>query len=395
MTSAIAPASASLLESARAVAPHIRAAGEEIDRGRQLPDPIVRAMAEAGLFRIQVPLQFGGAACDPPTYLRVLEEIARANGSAAWILMNAGDWGRDAAFLDEETAREIFEEDPLALVAGVGQSAGRAIEVEGGYRVTARWTRASGISHARWVHGQTTVYGGDGPRLLSNGRPDVRRMYFPIDTVEIFDTWHGTGLRGTCSHDFAVDDVYVPARRTLPSVFLGRTPRIADRLYAFPEIVYAMSDSGAVALGVAREAIDALVAIAGEARPMIGRGKRLCELPHAQMWVAQAEGAVRSGRAFYYEAVEALWDTVSHGREIALQQHALYRLAFVQAILNSIQAVDLMYNAGGASALYESHVLQRCFRDVHAIAQPGFAAPPVLERVGQAFLNLDPDNPKL
>ena len=395
MTSVIAPSGAGLLESARALVPQIRAAGEEIDRTRQLPDPIVRAMAEAGLFRAQVPAQFGGGACDPPTYLRTLEEIARGNASAAWILMNAGDWGRDAAFLDDETAREIFGRDPLTLVAGVGQAFGRAVEVDGGYRVTARWSRASGINHASWAHGQTTVYDGDEPRLLPNGKPDVRRVYFPIDEVQIIDTWHGAGLRGTCSHDFAVDDVYVPARRSLPSVFFGRAPRVPDRLYAFPEIAYAMSDAGAVALGLAREAIDALVVLAGEKRPMIGRGKRLCELPHAQMWVAQAEGAVRSGRAFYYEAVEALWDTVRNGREIPLEQYALYRLAFVQAILNSVQAVDLMFTAGGASALYESHVLQRCFRDVHAIAQPGFSSPPVLERVGQAFLGLDPDNPKL
>src|SRR5262249_17346591 len=161
------------------------------------------------------------------------------------------------------------------------------------------------------------------PRLLPNGKPDVRRMYFPIEDVEIIDTWHGAGLRGTCSHDFTVDDMFVPARRTLPSVFLKRTPRLPDRLYAFPEVAYAMSDCGAVGLGIAREAIDALVELAAERRPMIGRGKRLCELPHAQMWVAQAEAAVRSGRAFYYENVDALWDTVKSGREIPLQQYAL------------------------------------------------------------------------
>ena len=374
--------------------PQIRAAADHIERNRRLPQPLVQAMAEAGLFRMLVPAKFGGGEVDPITALRVIEEVARADGSAGWIVMNGAGAGLFTSYLDDEGIYEIHGQDPLVILAGSGEPRGQAVVTEGGYRVTGRWPRASGIDLCTWAWGNCTILEDDQPRRLPNGLPDLRTLYFPTGDIQIIDTWYASGLRGTCSNDFVVTDLFVPARRSMTTVLYNPPPSQPGLLYAFPPLSMSALVVGACALGLARGAIDALIDLAGRKVPA-GSRRLLAERTLAQMSVAQAEGAVRTGRAFLFETVRDLWDTLLAGREIILEQRASLRLAATQATINAAQAIDLMYNAGGASSVYDTSPLQRCFRDIHAVTQQILVTPPTYELIGQAFLGVNTDKLRL
>jgi alkylation response protein AidB-like acyl-CoA dehydrogenase len=379
-----------LLDTASALAPQIRAAATAIEQERRLPLPLVNAMAEAGVFRMLIPAQFGGAEVDVATMVRVIEAIAKVDGSAGWAVMAAGSTAVISAYLDDNTARDIYASDPLVVTGGVFAPKGKA--VAGGYRVTGRWPFGSGCEHCTWLLGGSVVFEGDEPCLLPNGAPDIRMMIFPAEACEIIDTWSVSGLRGTGSHDIAVTDLFVPQRRSVS--LLSDRPRQAGPLYVFPVFGLLALNIAAVAIGMARGAIDTLVALAGDKTPT-GSRRRLSERAIVQMQVAQAEAALRAARALLYETIAEVWTSAAHGDELSLEQRALLRLAATHATTSAAQAIDLMYNAGGGTSIYTSSPLERYFRDVHALSQHLMVAQPTYEVVGRLFLGLQTDTSML
>ncbi len=382
----------SSLDAARSLFPRVRALADETEQARRLPRALVDAFASAGLFRLCVPRTLGGEEADVATVIAAIEEVARADGSAGWCVMIGATTGLLSGYLPEDVAREVYGTDPEVVTGGVLAPRGRAIAADGGYRVTGRWPFASGCQHCAWLVGGCIVEGERAPRRLPSGAPEPVTLIFPAADVEIIDTWRVAGLCGTGSHDMAVRDAFVPAAR---AVWLTTDrPRQSGTLYRFPLFgLLAVSIAG-VALGIARAAVDELVELAAGKTPT-GSQRRLAERAVIQTQVAQAEGAVRAGRALLFDAVTEAWSAALTRGELGSRDRALLRLAATHATTSAAQAVDLMYNAGGGSSIYATSRLQRCFRDVHTATQHIMVAPATHEVVGRLLLGLETDTSML
>jgi alkylation response protein AidB-like acyl-CoA dehydrogenase len=222
---------------------------------------------------------------------------------------------------------------------------------------------------------------------MKSGAPRSRMMIAPADEIEFLDTWHVSGLCGTGSTDFAMHDLLVPERR---AAGLGVDGPLERPLYAFPQFGLLAMGIAAVAMGLARAAIDELVQIAGARTPQ-GSSRPLAQRPAAQSDVSQAEALLRSARAFYYESIERAWEMAGERMAIDNEQRRDVRLATTHATRASAAAVDLMYHLGGGASVYRESPLQRIFRDVHVATQHMMVSPATLELTGRLFLGLETD----
>jgi alkylation response protein AidB-like acyl-CoA dehydrogenase len=229
------------------------------------------------------------------------------------------------------------------------------------------------------------------PRLTSAGASENRFMLLPISDCEIIDTWTVGGLRGTGSHDVAVKDVFVPegfgSGFSDPYVLPGAR-------YRLPPFSRVIPGLGAMALGIARTAIDSFREIAGAKTPE--RTTQMLRHNHgAQVRVSQAESLVQSARLFLFDSIDQLWRALLSTGEVKMQARAQVRLAASHAVASAVQAVDLLYVGAGASSLYAQCSLERAFRDVHAITLHIGVHPRVMESTGRVLLGLESDTPLL
>jgi indole-3-acetate monooxygenase len=376
---------AELIAAAKALAPLIASLRDESERERTLAVPLVTALAQADLLRIYVPRSLGGHESDPFTCLQVLEELARADGAVAWNAMNWIAGGLYGARLGEAGARDVYGADPSVLVAASLAPKGRAEAVAGGYRLTGRWPLASGCGHASWLVAGSAVVEGGQPRFRRDGAPDVRLMFVPRPDCEIIDTWRAAGLRGTGSHDFSINAAFVPEQRTF--AFPDGQAPAPGPLYRGSILDMLAPMLGSVALGIARDALDTFSELAGRKVPT-RTAAVLRDRAAVQMQFAQAEALVRSARSLLYETMAGLWETLCAGEALTEEQDALRWLASVNAATSCAHAVDLVYTMGGATSVYTTSRLERCFRDIHVLTQHVGVSPWQWERVGRSLLGL-------
>ena len=381
---------ASYVQAALDLTPQMRRLHQEIERDRMLPTALVNTMTDAGFFSLWLSRTFGGPELSFTECARVIEALSYADGSAGWCAMGATVLSRLSGYLADDVVREMFG-DGHGRLAGSINPAGTAVAAPGGFRVSGRWSYGSFIHHSSWTVGNSIVHDGETPRRDGNGAPDIRFMIMPTSAVEIVDNWHVSGLRGTGSCDFQVHDLFVPEEHTL-SAFAAK-PIQPGTLYATPMITIFAASIPCVSIGIARAAIDAFVELAKAKTPM-GSTVRLRDKPIAQADLGRAEAILRSGRAFLFESVEELWDHVAAGGTPTLHQRAIVRLAAAKAAEASVQAVDMLFNAAGGTALFESNPIGRCFRDVHATTQHIGTNASNYELAGRVLLGLDPGTPR-
>jgi len=362
---------------------------DHIEASRRLPADLTQELARAGFFRIFLPEAYGGLDLTPMAAMEVFEELARADASVAWCVWN-GNTHWTTAQLAPEAARTIHA-DPAVVTANSTRASGQAQVVPGGYRVNGRWSLVSGCELGTWMVLLCVVHEGGKPRLTPAGAPETRFMILPSTECEIIDTWTVGGLRGTGSHDVVVRDCFVPS--SYGSAFTD--PHfLPEPRYRIPPFSRVIPGLGAMALGIARTAIETLTEIAVEKTPQ-RTTQTLRENYGAQVRVSQAESLVRSARLFLLDSLEELWSGLIAEGEATMEARAHVRLAASHTVSSAVQAVDLLYIAAGASALFTSCPLERAFRDVHAITQHIGVHPRVLETTGRVLFGLEPDTPLL
>jgi alkylation response protein AidB-like acyl-CoA dehydrogenase len=390
--SSVTDASLSPIEAAQKLAPLVRANADEIDARRELPKPVFHALADAGMYLMCVPRAVGGLEIDFPTYVQAIEEIGKADASTAWTISQNANFSTYSARMARDAAREIWVDTPRSAVSNSPGATAQAVVVPGGYRVTGRQPFSTGCRHASWVAAHATVIE-DGKARLLGGKPEARYCMVPVGQVELIDTWHVRGMRGTGTHSFALSDVFVPAERT---VLTYGAPLVSEGpRYKIPLTLGFAAGDGMVALGLARSCIEAFFEVAGTKMPRNMQGL-LRDQVMTQFAVGQAEAAVRSGRAFLMEAVCDIWNeaTSSDAPTLSMERRAVLRVAATHAIRLAAQVVESLYTACGATTVFDGHLIQRHFQDMHVITQHAQGRLQNYELVGKHWLGVALDDPR-
>jgi alkylation response protein AidB-like acyl-CoA dehydrogenase len=339
-----------ILAAARDLAGLAGTLAERTERARRLPEELVAALRGSGLLRAGAPREVGGLELAPGTALRCAEEIARGDASAGWCVSIAMTSSLLAAYLPAGRRAELFG-DGRALAAGVWAPRGRARPADGGVVVSGRWAFCSGITHADLLFA--------GCMIDERSRPSV--VALRTEDLELEDTWHTLGLRGTGSHDAHAREVLVGAADTFS---LFDPPQVDRPLYRFPIFGFFALSIAAAALGNARAAIDDLVALAA-GKKGLGASRTLAERAPTQAAVGAAEASLRAARAMCHESVAQAWQAAQDDAPVPVALRSALRLAATHAVRTSADVVRAMYDLAGGSAIYDGAPLQRRFRDAH------------------------------
>jgi alkylation response protein AidB-like acyl-CoA dehydrogenase len=375
-----------ILAAAMALEPLIKESAERLDADRCLPPALARGMMEAGIFRMAVPREYGGGEMDPMAQVRVVEELSRMEGSVGWLAMIGAAGGPMAAFLDPPVARRLFGQVD-SVAAGMVRPPQHAEVVEGGFRVSGRFRFASGCRHANLMTCGCVLFEDGKPLLRSDGQQKGRVLLLPASKVTIVDTWDTTGMRGTGSHDFVADKVFVPADESVSVLDRPRTP---GPLYAYPPL-YLVCHTG-VPLGIARAALDSMMDLAGRKEMMPSR-RLLREDSRVQETVAWAHASVEAARGYAYSTLEDLWETLCKGDRLSPRQRAGYRLMMVHVHRMAKDVISTLYDTAATSSIFRSHPLDRQMRDILTACQHRVVHLAMYRPAGRLLLGLDPEEP--
>jgi alkylation response protein AidB-like acyl-CoA dehydrogenase len=383
-----------LVRAAAGLQPLLRELHDEIEREQRFPRALVEKMREAGLYRMVIPRSLGGYQADALTYLRAVELMAEGCGSVGWNLANNGIVQLVSLGLPDEGVHEIYAQGPSTPGAGTAvQGGGQAVPVEGGYRVTGRWSFGSGSPEASWMLGSFQILDNGQPRVSPEGKPLYWRGFFSRAEVEIVPgSWDVTGLRGTGSFDWTVSNVFLPERRTMVHAGVpldNQWDRWPGVTYSLPTQCWIGPHHSAVITGIARAGIDALIELAGGKTPR-GRTGLLCDNPQVQDAVGRADAILNAGRAYRSAMITELWNTIAGGGETTLEQRARCRLASTYAADSARQAIDLVYRHGGSTSFKRDSRLAECWRDLHTVGQTVTLAPEWYPIGGRVYLGIDP-----
>jgi alkylation response protein AidB-like acyl-CoA dehydrogenase len=364
----------------------LRAVGDEIEQTRHLPLHVVRAMQDAGIFRMAMPTAWGGPCADINTQIRIVEELSIADGSAGWCAMIGADGGYFTAFLEDSVGRALYPDMDI-VTAAMTMPAGVARREGDGFRVNGRWPFASGCQHSTWLVANCRVERDGDFAKRPDGSPETRMVFLPMTECIVHDTWTTTGLRGTGSNDVEATNLLIPYEHTFDPLTAPITQ--SEPLYQWRGM-YVANGAG-VPLGIARAAIDAMVEISAGKVTRAGTG--LQREAYVQSAVARAESLLGAARAYVYDVMGDVWDSLVAGRPLTKRQRAAFRLCLAGSCELTVQAVDLMYHVAGGSSLYARSPLDRHFRDIHTVHQHIANLPKVYEIAGQLYLGMEPGLP--
>ncbi len=382
-----------LLARAAALVPVLRERAPRAEALRRLPDETIADLHASGLFRVLQPARVGGSELPFRSLFELTAVIGEGCGSTAWVLANLAAHHWLLGMWHPEAQAEIWGESPDSLISSsLIFARGRARRVPGGYRLSGRWPFSSGIDPSRWNMFGAIVADEE------TGASEPRMLLVPARDYAVIDTWHVIGLAGTGSKDVAVDDVFVPAYRSLSTERIRGGPNRGSEvnpgvLYKLPAVsLFAFAIAG-VSLGIARGAIDHY-AQTTRTRLSAYSGKNLADFTNLQIRVAEASALADAAEAIVLRDCGEATRMTEAGIVPSLEQRARYRRDGAYAATMCTRAVDLLFTATGGGAIYAQNPIQRAFRDVHAANAHYVLSWDINAAVyGRVALGLPPDAP--
>ena len=378
------------LERARRVTFRLAAEADRIETAREVPPDLMSVLHDARLFRLTLPRSLGGDATDLATLAEVTEMISAADASTGWCIGQGSGCAMTAAQLPPDTARRVFGPADAVLAWGAGVQ-GRALRVDGGWRVTGRWSFASGSRAAIWLGAHCKMFETDGatPTRAADGQHAERTLLVPRGEAKIDDDWNVMGLCGTGSDSYALHDHFVADALAIDRDDLSGQYEPAT-LYKFPQIMVYAGAFGGVMLGIARGMLDDVCALAMTKSPR-GAASSLLESPVFHSELARLEARLRTARSYLLSTLRAVWDAVDGGAALTLDHRMDVRLASTFAINEGAAVVVDAYRAAGQTAIFRTNAFERRLRDALSVSQQVQGRRSHFTTVGRHLLGLEPD----
>ncbi|MCX5446408.1 acyl-CoA dehydrogenase family protein [Streptomyces nigrescens] len=347
---------------------------------RHVPADFIALLKQVGIYRSATPARFGGEPLPPAEFLDRIERISVVDGSTGWVA-SFGSALIYLAALPLETQAELYRAGPDLVFAGGLFPVQPAPPTERGFRVDGRWKFASGCVGA-------DILGVGIPGDASTGGKPRTALLHP-DQVEIVREWDVVGMRGTGSFDLVVRDLEVPREWTF---IRGGRPTVDEPLYRYPTIAYAAQVLAVVGAGVARAALDHAERVGAGYAGVTGAPKS-ADRAYYRTGVAEAEAALRSARAWFYEISDEVWATVLAGDEATHEHNAHLRLAAAHLARTASQVVDRLVEISGTAPIHTAHPLRALQGDALVPKQHAFLGPAMFDAAGAVLMGLPATTP--
>ncbi len=351
----------------------IRNRAPEFQALRHIPQDVVDAFRELGVYRAFVPERLGGDAISPADFCRLIEEISAADASAGWV----ASFGVSATYLGSlpaATYEAIYGANPDTVFAGAMFPPQPAKTVAGGYEVTGQWPWGSGIMGADLAGGGIKVESHDSKLPLI--------AVMPREKVEVVDTWNTVGLAATGSHDIRAEGVLVPEDWTFVR---GGKPTMEDRAFRYPSMALASQVLAVVALGAARAALD-FIHETGARQSVTGAPKPGAR-PYLQTEYAKARGVYLGAASLFYDTIEDAREQLADNGSVTRDTHVRLRMVASKAAKDGAEAARMAFALGGSTAIQVGHPLVRNMLDAAAVAQHAFLSEGTWTAAGAAMFD--------
>jgi len=350
--------------------PVLRERAQDAEDARRIPDESIKALQETGFFKLLQPRLFGGYEADPVTFYTAVRLIASACGSTGWVASILGVHPWHLGLFERQAQEDVWGGGPGSdgidtLVSSSYAPMGRADVVDGGYRLSGRWSFSSGCGHATWV-----LLGA--PAFDAQGNPvDFCTYLLPAADYTVDDVWDTVGLRGTGSNDIAVDDVFVPRHRTLSFMLTSKLDTPGQRvntgpLYRLPYGSVHPSTITAPIIGMAQGAYDAHIEHQRRRVRASYAGEKSHEDPFAKVRIAEAASEIDAAWLQLTHNIDELYQLACRGEKLPFELRLRVRRDQVRGSERAIAAIDRLFENSGGRALQAGTPIQRFWRDAHA-----------------------------
>jgi alkylation response protein AidB-like acyl-CoA dehydrogenase len=383
------PTREQLVERASDLIPLLQKNAAWSEENRRLHDDTIDALAEAGIFRMRVPLRYGGFECDTRTLVDVATQLGRGDGSAAWTASVYWIPGWMACMFPNEVQDEVFS-TPNVRVCGTLSPSAMAVPTDGGIVVNGKWGFVSGALHAHWQEIIAILVGGEGEPI-----PVVALV--PISDLQIIDDWYTAGMKGSGSVSTVATDLFIPQERVLPifSILAGQSAspeNAASPIYRAPLLPVASASSLGCVLGMANAAKDAFFARLPERKITYTGYDKQAQAPLTHLQVATAINTIDEAE-FHAHRVSSLVDTKGAENAMWSMAQRISARADLGAVCRlSKEATDILASASGGSSIYSDQPIQRVSRDVNAVNMHALMHPDTNDELyGRVLCGLESD----
>lgn len=344
--------------------PEIEARADEIEQQRRVPADLNDQLMKAGAYRMAIPRKYGGVELEPLQSMRVLEELAHADGSVAWTAMVAFGFNILFGRFSPPVVDKLLGSGP-ALGRGALAPLGTAQPSDGGYIINGRWPLASGTYDYHWVAAGCLVMENGRPKIGPDGRPAYRMALLPKEQAEFLDTWYSVGLCGSDSTDFIIRDRFVPEAFTTD--FFAAPSAYDSILHRLPFLIVTGPTHCGVCLGLTQGAIDDLSELARHKRPAFSPTPQR-EDPIFQYRFGELAVRLAAARAYAQSAAGWSWQKAQSGEPCGPSDVLKIQTMAAYVHHECVDIIDQAFTLAGSTPVYRSHLLQRRWRDIKCVA---------------------------